>query len=64
VGYSIKGYKALRECYQENEVWNKGRPWPTEIRDRIREGCLNSEVGMGPKSEPVQEEEEEQEVII
>jgi hypothetical protein len=27
--------------YRNNDVWNKGRPWPLEIREKIRQGCLN-----------------------
>lgn len=37
------------DYYQTHEVWNKGRPWPSEIHERIREGCLKSEIGMGPR---------------
>ena len=33
----------------------KGRSWPFDIREKIREGCLNRSVGMGPK--PAQAEE-------
>jgi hypothetical protein len=53
--------QALREYYQEHQVWNKGLNWPQEIRGRIREGCLNSAIGMGPK---FKEEEEQQEVLV
>lgn len=37
------------DFYRNHNVWNKGRPWLSEIRERIREGCLNSAIGMGPK---------------
>jgi NUMOD3 motif len=42
--------ESLLKYYQENEVWNKGKPWPVEIRQKIREGCLNSKIGMGPRA--------------
>ena len=44
---------ALKEHYQNHEVWNKGKSWAMEIRERVRQGCLNSEIGMGQKPEPV-----------
>jgi hypothetical protein len=50
---SVRKSKSLLKHYQEHEVWNKDRPWSLEVRDRIREGCLNSEIGMGPKVEEV-----------
>jgi hypothetical protein len=46
---------ALKEFYRAHIVWNKGRPWSPDIRERIMEGCLNSPIGMGPK--PAQEQE-------
>lgn len=56
----------LLSYYQENQVWNKGLSWSQEIRERIRRGCLNSEIGMGPKGPRkyvIEEQQEQQEVI-
>ena len=39
--------------YQNHDVWNKGRPWPEEMRDKSRLGCLNTEKGMGPHGRAV-----------
>lgn len=58
--------QGLLRYYQENQVWNKGLSWSQEIRDKIREGCLNSSVGMGPKGpwKYVNDEQHQQEEVI
>lgn len=41
--------QGLLRYYQSHDVWNKGLTWPDEIREKIREGYLNSPLGMGPR---------------
>lgn len=46
---SLKKSQSTKQFYLTHQVWNKGHHWPVDIRERIRQGCMNSEIGMGPK---------------
>lgn len=44
----------LRRTYENGHInWNKSKPWPEYVKERIRQGCLNSEIGMGQKIEEI-----------
>lgn len=49
--------------YKTYAVWNKGLSWPVEVREKIRQGCLNSSIGMSPKPREEQEQEEMEAII-
>lgn len=65
-GIFERSSKGLIMYYKTHTVWNKGSSWPSEVRERIRKGCLNSEIGMGPKGpwKYVKEERQHQEEVI
>lgn len=35
----------LKKYYETHEVWNKGLKWPSEVKERIRQACIESGVG-------------------
>jgi hypothetical protein len=45
-----KARQGRLKYYQTHEVWNKGLKWPEDVKERTRQACLESKVGMGPAS--------------
>lgn len=59
-----KARKSILNYAQKHDISNKGLSWSHEIRDKIRQGCLNSEIRMSPKAGTVQEELEEMRFLV